>query len=62
MKNYQLITIIGANLAIFLTFMGSVIALHIHGNNQTTQQLNAIHAEMKDFHQRLCIIEERKNK
>lgn len=57
MENYQLMTIIGANLLVFIGFMGSVIALHIHGNNQTTQQIQSIHQEMKDFHKRLCEIE-----
>lgn len=56
MENYQLITIIGANLLVFLGFMTSVIALHIHSN----KQIAAIHAEIKDFHGRLCSIEERR--
>lgn len=60
MENYQLITIVGANLIVFIGFMGSVIALHIHGNNQTNKRIDAIHEEMKDFHKRLCVIEERR--
>lgn len=50
MENYQLITIIGANLLVFLSFMGAVIALHIHGNTQTNKRIDAIQQEMKDFH------------
>lgn len=57
MENYQLLTIVGANLLVFIGFMGSVIALHIHGNKQSSQQIQAIHQEMKDFHKRLCVIE-----
>jgi hypothetical protein len=71
MELYQLLTIIGANLLVFIGFMGSVIALHIHGNKQaktdyrhmearTNAILKAIQSEMKDFHKRLCVIEERR--
>lgn len=37
------------------TILGVVIPLHI----QTISRLDAIHEEMKDFHGRLCAIEER---
>lgn len=71
MENYQLITIVGANLFVFIGFMGSVIALHIHGNNRANQQIRAIREdikdfhskymeETKDFHKRLCEIEAQK--
>ena len=41
--------------AIVATNLGTVIALHC----QTDRKLDAIHLEMKDFHGRLCAIEER---
>ena len=45
--------------AVIATNLGTVIALYI----QTDTKLTAIHQEMKDFHGRLCAIEERnKNK
>ena len=67
MENYQLLSIIGANLIVFIGFMGSVIALHIQSN----KRIDAIREDMKDFHQkymeetknfhaRLCLIEERR--
>lgn len=56
MELYQILTIVGANLVVLMGFMGSVIALHIHGN----KRIDAIHQEIKDFHGRLCAIEERK--
>ena len=40
------------------TILGIVIPLHI----QTISRLDAIQAEMKDFHGRLCAIEERARK
>jgi hypothetical protein len=55
MENYQLITIVGANLLVFLSFMGAVIALHIHGN----KRIDMIQQEMKDFHSKY--MEETKN-
>lgn len=57
MELYQILTIVGANLVVLMGFMGSVIALHIHGN----KRIDAIHQEIKDFHGRLCAIEERRN-
>lgn len=44
--------------AVIATNLGTVIALHI----QTDSKLTAIHNEMKDFHGRLCAIEERNRK
>jgi hypothetical protein len=40
---------------VMVTILGSTIPLYIH----TSSQLNAIQQEMKDFHGRLCAIEER---
>lgn len=48
----QLLVLIATMLA---TILGVVIPLHI----QTISRLDAIHQEMKDFHGRLCAIEER---
>jgi hypothetical protein len=52
----QVITIIGGNLVIMLTFFGFTISM----NNGIRSEIRAIHQEMKDFHGRLCAIEERK--
>lgn len=41
--------------AVIATNLGTVIALYI----QTDKKVDAIHMEMKDFHGRLCKIEER---
>jgi len=40
------------------TILGVVVPLHL----QTVTRLDAIHQEMKDFHGRLCAIEERNRK
>lgn len=64
----QVLTIIGSNLVIMLTFFGTTIALHMQTNNR----IEAIQTEMKDFHvklalqdqefkNRLCKIEENKS-
>lgn len=50
----QIITIIGSNLLIMLTFFGVTISLH----NGIREELRGIQAEIKDFHGRLCKIEE----
>lgn len=44
--------------AIVATNLGTVIALYC----QTDRKLDAIHLEIKDFHGRLCAIEERNRK
>lgn len=43
---------------VMVTILGSTIPLYIH----TSSQIQAIHEEMKDFHGRLCMIEERNKK
>lgn len=48
--------------AIVATNLGTVIALHMHQDTKTTALLTAIQNEMKDFHGRLCAIEERNRK
>ena len=65
----QVLTIIGSNLIIMLTFFGVSISLH----NGIREELRGIQTEMKDFHtklalqdqefkMRLCAIEESKKK
>ncbi len=51
----QTLTIIGSNLIIMLTFFCISISLH----NGMREEIRGIHSEMKDFHGRLCAIEER---
>ncbi len=43
---------------VMVTILGSTIPLYLH----TSSQIQAIHDEMKDFHGRLCAIEERNRK
>lgn len=51
----QLLALMGTMLG---TVIGIVIPLHLH----TLSQLRAIADEIKDFHGRLCAIEERRQK
>lgn len=46
----------------FLANIVTVITLYVHQDSKSTNLLAAIHAEMKDFHGRLCAIEERNRK
>ena len=41
--------------AVIATNLGTIIALYI----KTDSKIDAIHQEMKDFHGRMCAIEER---
>lgn len=43
---------------VMVTIIGSTIPLYLH----TSSQIQAIHEEIKDFHGRLCAIEERNKK
>lgn len=52
--------------AVVIANLGTVVMLYLHLDNKTNQtlegmrqQIGAIHSEMKDFHGRLCAIEER---
>lgn len=62
----QTITILGANLVLALGCIGTTITLFLwcrsearEDRHQTEMILKAIAEEMKDFHGRLCAIEER---
>ncbi len=47
---------------IIATNIITIITLYMHLDNKTDKTLRAIHEEMKDFHGRLCAIEERNKK
>lgn len=53
--NFELIISL---IIVMVTVIGSTIPLYIH----SSAQIAAIHEEMKDFHGRLCAIEERNRK
>jgi hypothetical protein len=48
--------------AVVATNLITVITLYIHSDNKMNAALKSISDEMKDFHGRLCAIEERRNK
>ncbi|MGD0665889.1 MAG: hypothetical protein ABSA17_09240 [Rhabdochlamydiaceae bacterium] len=52
----QVITIVGANIILIMGMLGTIIALHLNSDKKIT----AIADEMKDFHGRLCKLEERR--
>lgn len=52
----QVITIVGSNLLIILTFFGMTITLY----GGIRQEIQAIQTEIKDFHGRLCDLEARR--
>lgn len=51
----QVLTIVGSNIALIIVMFGTTIMMWLH----TDKKIEAIQQEMKDFHARLCIIEER---
>lgn len=51
----QVLAIIGSNIALILIMFGTTVSMWLH----TDKKIEAIHQEMKDFHSRLCDIEER---
>ena len=63
------IELIVSLIIVMATVIGSTVPLYIHSTNQidalrqsTENHLIAIQEEMKDFHGRLCAIEERNRK
>jgi hypothetical protein len=57
-KNSFNLELIISLVIVMVTVLGSTIPLYLH----TSSQIDAIHEEMKDFHGRLCAIEERGRK
>lgn len=65
----QVLTILGGNLAMFLWAMRQSRSDYLHQDKkledqrrETNQLIKAIQEEIKDFHNRLCSIEERNRK
>ena len=54
----QILAIIGSNIALILIMFGSTLAMWLHSD----KKIEAIQNEMKDFHGRLCAIEEARKK
>jgi hypothetical protein len=62
----QIITLAGVNIGLILAMLGTVVGLFIWNRSESRADiravniiLNEIKNEMKDFHARLCILEER---
>lgn len=46
-------------IVVLLTILGSTIPLYLHTDNKLEAALQGIREDMRDFHGRLCAIEER---
>lgn len=55
----QILVVVGSNAFLFGAMIAIVVVLHVHSDKKMHAALKAISEEMKDFHSRLCIIEER---
>ena len=44
---------------VLLTILGSTIPLYLHTDTKLENAINGIREDMRDFHGRLCAIEER---
>ena len=58
MEWYQVLTIVGANLLVFLGFMGTVVTLYILNDKKITE----MKSEMKDFHGKLIELSHSRSK
>ena len=58
----QVLTIIGANFALFLWCRSESRSDHRHLETSVSTLIEAIRQDMKDFHGRLCAIEKRNKK
>jgi len=47
---------------VLMTILGSTIPLYLHTDNKLEAALQGIREDMRDFHGRLCDIEERNKK
>ena len=57
----QIVVLVGSNLLIMLTFFGISISLYLRSDARMEAIAVSIRDEMKDFHERLIRIEERRN-
>lgn len=55
MESSDVLTIVASNIALILVMFGTTVGIWLH----TDKKIEAIQAEIKDFHGRLCAIEER---
>lgn len=55
-----LVTVVASNFVLMLTAIGVTVTLFIKSDSRIDASLKAINDEMKDFHGRLCAIEERR--
>lgn len=62
MEWYQVMTIVGANLGLFLWATRQARTDYLHCQKLIESIKTEIQKEMKDFHGRLCAIEERGKK
>ena len=58
----QVLTIVGSNIVMFLWVRTESRADHRALENWTKEMMTTIQTEIKDFHGRLCAIEERNKK
>lgn len=58
----EVLTIVGANIVLIMGMLGVFVGLYIHTDNKVNTNLKAIQDEMKDFHEKLIRIEERRIK
>lgn len=49
----QMVSIVGSNLIIMITFFGIAVSLHL----SSREDIRAIQAEIKDFHEKLIKLE-----
>jgi len=49
-------------IVVLMTILGSTIPLYMHTDNKLENAIEAIRQDMRDFHGRLCTIEERNKK
>ena len=49
-------------IVVLLTILGSTIPLYLHTDNKLEAAIQGIREDMRDFHGRLCAIEERNKK
>jgi hypothetical protein len=56
----QVLTILASNLALFIWARTEANQDRRDMNDRLERALKAIHEEMKDFHARLCVIEDRR--
>ena len=59
MENYQLIILVGTNIAIFMGMLSTIVTFHIYSNKQIAESRRDLAASNKEFNEKIYALNEK---